>query len=131
MRTEHLNDVELEKCLELVESFVVRRAVCGVPTNALNKLFLQWAKNFPQSNYAHWLHTSMSSGRAGRRFPEDAEFAGAFMNQPQYGRGATRFILCHLEKSFHHKEPVDLSSATIEHILPQTLNQEWKDELGP
>jgi uncharacterized protein with ParB-like and HNH nuclease domain len=129
--TGHLNDVELENCLGLVESFVVRRAVCGVPTNALNKLFLQWAKNFPEANHAHWLYASMSSGRAGRRFPEDAEFAGAFTNQPQYGRGATRFILCHLEKSFHHKEPVDLSSATIEHILPQTLNQEWRDELGP
>jgi hypothetical protein len=25
---------------------------------------------------------------------------------------------------------VDLSTATIEHILPQTLSQEWKDALG-
>ena len=52
------------------------------------------------------------------------------MNQPQYGRVTTRFILCRLEKSFNHKERVDLSTVTIEHVLPQTLNQEWKDELG-
>jgi uncharacterized protein with ParB-like and HNH nuclease domain len=125
-----LNDDELEKCLGLIESFMVRRAVCGVPTNALNKLFLQWSRNFPNYDYITWLHMTMSSGRGGRRFPSDTEFGEAFKNQPQYGRGATRFVLCRLEKAIVHKEPVDLTSATIEHILPQTLTPEWKDELG-
>jgi hypothetical protein len=73
---------------------------------------------------------SLSSLGGSRRFPKDVEFATAFMTQPQYGRGTTRFILCRLEKSFNHKESVDLSTATIEHVLPQTLNQEWRDELG-
>lgn len=126
----HISNIELEKCLGLVESFVVRRAVCGVPTNPLNKLFIQWAKNFPDTDHVQWLHRSLSSGSGRSRFPKDTEFAAAFMTQPQYGRGSTRFILCRLEKSFNHKETVDLSTATIEHVLPQTLNQEWKDELG-
>ena len=125
-----MTDEALEKCLELVESFVVRRAVCYVPTNALNKLFLQWAKNFPESEHFAWLHKSMSSGGGGRRFPNDVEFSEAFTNQPQYGRGTTRFILCQLEKSFDHKEPVDLAQATIEHVLPQTMTPEWESELG-
>lgn len=125
-----VSDIELEKFLGLIESFVVRRAVCNVATNALNKLFLQWAKNFPEQNHAAWLHTLMSSGGSGRRFPTDAEFGDAFKNQPQYGRGTTRFILYQLEESFEHKEPVDLTTATIEHVLPQTLTAEWKAELG-
>jgi uncharacterized protein with ParB-like and HNH nuclease domain len=129
-QTGDLSDIELERCLGLIESFVVRRAVCGVPTNPLNKLFIQLAKNFPITGYFEWLHDSLSSPGGNSRFPKNAEFASAFMNQPQYGRGTTRFILCRLEKSFNHKETVDLSTATIEHILPQTLNQEWKDELG-
>ncbi|MGD0816146.1 MAG: DUF262 domain-containing protein [Verrucomicrobiota bacterium] len=124
-----IDDAEVERFLGLVESFVVRRAVCGVPTNSLNKLFLQWAKNFPTSDHANWLQTSMSSGGGGRRFPNDTEFADAFKNQPQYGRGATRFILCRLERSFMHKEPVDLATATIEHVMPQTLTPEWEIEL--
>ena len=130
-RTEgSMTDPELEKCLGLIESFVVRRAVCNVPTNALNKLFLQWVKNFPGKDHAAWLHTSMSSGGGGRRFPADTEFEEAFTNQPQYGRGTTRFILCRLEQSFEHKEPVDLATATIEHVLPQTMTPEWESELG-
>ena len=50
-------------------------------------------------------------------------------HQPQYGRGATRYILCRLERSFEHKESVDLTAVTIEHILPQTLTPEWEEEL--
>ena len=129
-QSEDLSDVELEKCLGLVESFVVRRAVCGVPTNALNKVFPQLVKNFPNTDYFRWLQRSLASYSGNGRFPKDAEFASAFMTQPQYGRGTTRFILCRLEKSFNHKETVDLSTVTIEHILPQTLNQEWQNELG-
>jgi hypothetical protein len=126
-----LTSSELEKCLGLIESFVVRRAVCNVPTNAHNKLFLQWARNFPEQDHATWLHSSMSAGGGGRRFPHDTEFGEAFQKQPQYGRGTTRFILCQLEESFEHKEPVDLATATIEHVLPQSMTPEWESELGP
>jgi uncharacterized protein with ParB-like and HNH nuclease domain len=129
-KSDALSDLELEKCLGLIESFVVRRAVCNVPTNALNKLFLQWAKNFPVADHATWLHAAMSAGGGSRRFPTDTEFGEAFKNQSQYGRGATRFILSRLEESFEHKEPVDLATATIEHVLPQTLTPEWEAMLG-
>lgn len=129
-KTGHLSEAELEKCLVLIESFVVRRAVSGVPTNPLNKLFIQWAKNFPSTDFVQWLHRSLSSGGGRSRFPKDTEFAAAFMTQPQYGRGSTRFVLCQLEKSFGHKEKVALATTTIEHVLPQTLTQEWKNELG-
>jgi hypothetical protein len=72
----------------------------------------------------------MSSGGGGRRFLAAAEFEEAFKNQPQYNRGSTRFILCQLEESFEHKEPVDLSTATIEHVLPQTLTPNGKQNLA-
>lgn len=123
----HLSDLELEKCLRLVESFVVLRSVCKIPTNLLNKLFVQLAKNFPEREHTQWLHRSLSSSR---RFPKPTEFDTAFRTQPQYGSRITRFILCRLEKSFNHKEKVDLSTVTIEHVLPQKLTPEWKNELG-
>ena len=72
----------------------------------------------------------MASGTAARRFPKDTEFAEAFLKHPQYGRGTTRFILIRLEKSFGHKEEVNLAKATIEHLLPQSLSPEWRNELG-
>jgi hypothetical protein len=128
--SDKLNINDLEKCLGLIESFVVRRAVSVVPTNALNKLFLQWARQFPEENYVDWLHTSMSAGAGGRRFPDDAEFSKNFRNLAQYGRGYTRYILLRLEEAFGHKESVDLSNSTIEHIMPQTMTPEWEKEIG-
>jgi hypothetical protein len=122
---------DLENCLGLVEAFVVRRAVSVVPTNALNKLFLQWARQFPADNHVEWLHASMSAGAGGRRFPNDVEFGSNFKNFVQYGRGYTRYVLLRLEEAFGHKERVDLSNATIEHIMPQTMTKEWESEIGP
>jgi hypothetical protein len=52
------------------------------------------------------------------------------LNDVELDKCLTRFILCRLEKSFNHKECVDLSTATIEHVLLQTLSQEWRNELG-
>lgn len=121
---------DLEKCLGLIESFVVRRAIAAVPTNALNKLFLQWARQFPADSHATWLLTSMSSGAGGRRFPNDAEFGDAFKYQRQYGRGYTKWVLVKLEQSFGHKEQVNLENTTIEHIMPQTMTDAWVQELG-
>jgi uncharacterized protein with ParB-like and HNH nuclease domain len=129
-KTQKISDIELEKCLGLIESYVVRRAVCGVATNSLNKIFIQWAKNFPQTEHFQWLYDEMSFGTGTRRFPKDPEFTEAFLNHAQYGRGSTRFILIKLEKSFEHRETVDLSRATIEHLLPQSITPEWKNELG-
>ncbi len=125
-----LTTTDLEACLGLIESFVVRRAIAAVPTNALNKLFLQWARQFPTDNHASWLLTSMSSGAGGRRFPNDAEFGDAFKYQRQYGRGYTKWVLVKLEQSFEHKEQVNLAETTIEHIMPQTITDAWVQELG-
>ncbi len=121
---------DVRKSLELIESFAVRRTVCGVPTNSLNKLFLQWCRNFPKSGHLNWLREMMEVGNGGRRWPTDTEFAKEFASQPQYPRGVTPFVLKRIECSYDHKEPVNLANVTVEHILPQTLTSEWKEHLG-
>ena len=39
-------------------------------------------------------------------------------------------MLASLEANFGHKEPADLSTTTIEHLMPQELTPEWKLTLG-
>ena len=41
-----------------------------------------------------------------------------------------RLVLETIEESYGTKVPVDLSALTIEHIMPQTLTEEWVTELG-
>jgi hypothetical protein len=39
-------------------------------------------------------------------------------------------ILDQLEASYDHKEPIDSDSLTIEHVMPQTPTDWWKEQLG-
>lgn len=121
---------DLITCLGLVEALSVRRSICGVPTNGLNKLFLQWCKNYPAEGHLDWFRRSLAAGSGGSRFPTDSEFEEQFSTQPQYGRGATSFILRQMEKSFGHHEPIELTGPTIEHVMPQTLTEQWIEMLG-
>jgi hypothetical protein len=36
-----------------------------------------------------------------------------------------------IERSYEHHEPIEMTDQiTIEHIMPQTLNDEWRQQLG-
>ena len=121
-------------CLEIIESFAVRRAVCNVPTNQLKRVFLSAAKDMPKSgDIAGWLRAMLSDGASGRRWPKDEEFRDFLFRYRAYSNPLTRckFVLESLEDSYAHKEPASYESATIEHVMPKTLTPEWKEALGP
>jgi uncharacterized protein with ParB-like and HNH nuclease domain len=121
----------LVHCLDFLESFYVRRLVCGVPTNALNKITLELCLNLPETNQESWLRDKLVQGAGRRRWPSDEEFAEALVIQKIYPRRRiARYMLIALEEAYNHKEPVEPRTATIEHIMPQTLSEEWKADLG-
>ena len=131
-RKDTLSGDEFVHCLDIFESFYVRRLVCGVPTNALNKMTLELCSNLPEDAPHIWLRDRLLQGSSGRRWPTDEEFGEALVTQRLYPRRRiARYMLAALEEAFEHKEAVDSSSATMEHIMPQTLSEPWKAELGP
>src|SRR5207248_7748031 len=85
-----ISPADLKTCLAVIESFVVRRAVCGVPTNSLAKMFTQWSKDYPASNIVSWMTTSVAAGTRNARWPGNVEFKAAFQTAPQYGKKAAR-----------------------------------------
>ena len=132
-----LSDAEHAAALGWVESFVIRRLVCGIPTNALRRLFIVWCKALadaagppgaadPGRGPAAVLKAAMLSGEKGSRWPADRDFEEAFRTQPQYGRRSDRVVLRRLEEAMGHKEPASLSRTSIEHVLPQTLSPDWR-----
>ena len=117
--------------LDALESFYIRRLVCGVPTNALNKITLELCLNLPDINLVVWLKERLGNGSGGRRWPPDGEFSDALVTKPIYPRRKlARYMLIALEESFEHREAVDTDAATIEHVMPQTLSDGWKEYLG-
>ncbi|AJP55057.1 DUF262 domain-containing protein [Pseudomonas simiae] len=124
-------DTDLVECLDLLESFFVRRSICAVPTNSLNKLLLELCQELPPSAPHAWLRRTLLDWQGNRRWPTNEEFADAMINQRIYERPRiARYVLVALEEAHKHKELVDTASATIEHVMPQTLTNEWRAELG-
>jgi len=131
-RQDVLSNDDFVHGLDILESFYVRRLVCGVPTNALNKMTLELCLNLPDEAPQIWLRDKLVQGSGGRRFPTNEEFGEALVTQHLYPRRRiARYLLVALEEAYEHKETVDPFTATMEHIMPQTLSQPWKEELGP
>ena len=122
--------IDLIAVLKLVESFLIRRAVCGVPTNQLRRIFAQMSA---QVDFARFVETSRNH-LLNNRWPNDDEFRSNFTHFPFYSRGRsirTNLVLWTLERSFGHKEtPAATDGITIEHIMPQTLSPDWIVDLG-
>lgn len=128
---ERITDVEFCKILDMLESFVIRRFFCRVPTNILNKLFIALYSSLDVENIIESLQAALLR----QNWPNNIEFSQSFERFPIYSSGTKkcRHILESLEESLlENNEPVDMKypKITIEHIMPQTLNEDWEQTLG-
>ncbi|RVZ37744.1 DUF262 domain-containing protein [Helicobacter pylori] len=113
--------------IALTESYLCRRAVCGLDTHGLNKIFAFFTKkiNNLESMKVHFLSLEKTTGK----FPKDSEFRDSFITIDFYKLKKIKYFLERLE-NFDTKEPVDTQKCTTEHIMPQTLTEEWERDLG-
>jgi len=118
--------------IRLIESYVFRRAVCGIPTNSLNKTFASFSKSIKKEKYLESVKAYFNLMTSYRRFPNDEEFATELKYRDLYNFRSRTYWLRRLE-NYDRKERVNVSEYTIEHILPQNtnLNQDWVQALGP
>jgi uncharacterized protein with ParB-like and HNH nuclease domain/predicted transport protein len=117
--------------LKLVESYVFRRAVCGIPTNSLNKTFTSLTSEIDKDDYLRSVEAAFLLKDSYKRFPDDEEFRREFVVKDFYNFRSRNYLLRKLE-NYERKEKVDVEGYTIEHIMPQNENlpPEWRLELG-
>jgi uncharacterized protein with ParB-like and HNH nuclease domain len=124
---------EFVTILKTLENYLIRRFVCSIPTNQLNKIF---PTVYPliNSKYSDNIIEGFKTILQGRGYPKDNEFFIRFRESRFYGGGdrvvKTKLILETIESSFNHKEAVPVENLTIEHIMPQTLSEWWQEHLG-
>lgn len=119
--------------IDVIENYLIRRFVCDYKTNTLNKTFgaaYAFISKYNNDEIVNAVKEYLST----KGYPKDSEFTERFMTTKLYGGGdrqqKTKFILASLEKSFEHKEIVQMDNLTIEHVMPQTLSDWWVDYLG-
>ncbi|GAA6908316.1 DUF262 and DUF1524 domain-containing protein [Helicobacter pylori] len=118
--------------IALIESYLVRRAVCGLGANSLNKVFPSFTKHIQKDEYFKSLKAHFGYLTNNQRFPNNDEFKDRLITIDFYNKfkKKTKCFLERLENFDDTKEPVDTKELTIEHIMPQKLDEEWKKALG-
>lgn len=128
---ETISKDDLIQILKLVESYVFRRAICGIPTNSLNKTFGTLYKSVFHENYLESVIAAFQLLDSYKRFPDDTEFEREITLKDVYNFRSRNYLLSNLE-NFKRKEFVNVDEYTIEHILPQNpnLSTDWQNMLG-
>jgi len=129
--TEIITIEDFKEIIKLVENYVFRRAICGIPTNSLNKTFATLYKSINPSHYLESLKATIQLMENYKRFPNDTEFEKEIGLKDVYNFRSRNYLLHNLE-NYNRKEIVNTDDYTIEHIMPQNpkLNAKWQAMLG-
>lgn len=127
---------ELLETMNIINSYLYRRTICNIPTNALNKVFASMAKSVSDLRNRGKSHieavTDYLMSKSGSAiFPRNEQFKKSFIELDIYNRRnkLALFTLYNIEK-YQHKEIVELDQLTVEHIMPKTLTPKWYIDLG-
>ena len=125
--------------IRLIGNYVLRRAVCELDKKALVQTFVRFAWNLGKENHLEFIKANflMLSQYSSQRFPTDEEFKGKLINGYLYKNKIRRYVLNNLENSRRNrnlssKETIqpDDPKINIEHIMPQNLSGQWREDLG-
>ncbi len=95
----------------------------------MKSLYSRVIKDNNYDNYFERFVVFMNDIRTYDRMPTDQEFKDALIYKPLYKKNICKYLLSVIENST--KEHIDVSTFTIEHILPQKENAAvWKMEVG-
>ena len=136
-----IDDDSVAAVLRTIDSYLFRRWVCGVPANALNKIFetLHGDALKGVSDGASYVEVAKylitHKGGTGR-YPEDNEFLYALNTRDFYRIGNRKFYLYDKLENGNSLERLKVveglesGSFSVEHVMPQTLSAQWKKALG-
>ena len=133
------------RVLSAIESYLFRRLVCEVPTNALNKIFATLSNDAVRlidddGDFADAVIYVLERKSSTGRFPTDDEFEGKVRTRDFYNMRPKNkiYYFNRLENgdSYEVLNVPEMMLAkerglSVEHIMPQTLTEAWKKDLGP
>lgn len=144
--TNEISEAETIDIFEIIESFLARRIICNFSTTGLNKFFsildkeiLSYVSESSNAKYIDVFIYVLTERTGSTRFPTDAEVKTAISTNPFYNQRSwyNIFILSSIDDKMQTKESALLKQIasddvelSIEHIMPQTLNKDWREMLG-
>ena len=139
-----LNEEELAKIINLLIVWIVRRNICNLSSNSLTEfactlyknLFIKFASN-KQCYYAA-IYKIINELTGNKKLPSllDTKSNLEVLDLYHGDKDFCKYLLFTIEnKRYLHKSKITINEnydeMTIEHLMPQTLNDEWIQKLGP
>jgi len=129
-----INKELLKRILDLLCDFMIRYRVVS-PSNGsgdirktLFTLLSKITNNDINLDYDNILYELSNSPSPGGRFPDDREFKNSLRGY--VNTSYAKALLYKLEYKKVKNIEVDIRKVTVEHLMPQTLSDEWKKYLG-
>jgi uncharacterized protein with ParB-like and HNH nuclease domain len=118
---------------EILESYLVRRAVCNLGTKNYNKIFLSLTRTLRREGFGSQSLRLALSNQYGESsiWPDDVQFKNAWLSKPVYsslGTGRLTHMFLRLNQAYlsSKSEPLETREPlSVEHILPQEWIANW------
>lgn len=131
-----IDQAELEKVLQLLLSYSVRRLMCEISSNSLRGMYKTlYGRVFQQEEYKAQYYNSvvsfMQQMTSRDVIPADDDFRYSLIHNNLYQKHALcRYLLIEIENQ--GKEKVQTDNLSIEHVMPQNknLSTAWQKMLG-
>ncbi len=126
-----ISDGDLLEILTMIEAYWMRRQICFLPSNTAGPVCISMLKSLNKDNKVKSFKENIFRLTWAQRMPDDSEIRSTLKTLRIYenDRDRTKKILDRLENN-GRRELVTTSEYSIEHIMPQTLSDEWRADLG-
>lgn len=132
-KTHRLHDARLIEILSFIRTYLIRRRVLGLSQGENNNIVLLAVRIEDLATGSISIQELLSTQFFSLRTPNDTEIAKGLRDMKFYEqlKKYSKFIL---GKTEENNTTVSVNfrdkNVTIEHIMPQTLTESWRDELG-
>ena len=126
-----INENTFWSVLRLVQSYVWRRFIVGLPTNTLNKIFMTLYNEVNKDSYLTSIQVALMRKKGTQKFPTDDEIKSVLKEKDMYNiQSKNKLYFFEQMEHFNNKEKVKFTNKiTIEHIFPQNPSLQWKKDL--
>ena len=116
--------------LRLIQTYVWRRFIIGLPTNALNKVFMKLYEDIKIEKYLESLQLALVKKKGSQRFPKDNEIYEELKIKDMYNiQSKNKNYYLEVLENYKNSEYIEIEGndkISIEHIFPQNPDPKWK-----
>ena len=132
-----ISSTQLSEILNVINTYLLRRAICGLDTSDITRLFpllLKDVMNECKGDYkqlVEYLKKNLINKHRGKsaRMPDDEMLRTVLEYANVYNLRFTLRIIFDKIETHNNPAPVDLSKLSVEHLMPQTPTKEWLEVL--